>query len=461
MAKVSRTVDKILDSMERDSNLSREGRDWLIAACDPFHDHEMALSGYPDVLTASTVVQLVKKQLQITVPTTGNGAVAAGANWDCHITLLPNAIPNNLQGFSQVDPFFRIITSTTTTNNLTFGCLSVQSCPSGGNTFPAQAGIASVSSQSLAVNEFINGNCRIIGMAFEVVNTTAEINKQGQVLVYRLPNTDTVTSVFASYATTPLVVSATTIRASRFPPANIAQAQLLYGTRSWAASEGAYVVSRQSGLDNPINQPTALPLTYLTTDVTPGSNTFVYSNSNLLTTAGQNWPDLYSPFDISGAYFTGLSYSTTLTVNVRWLIERMPGPYESDLVVLATPSAPFDPLALELYTHCLRDMPPGVMLKENPLGEWFRSALAGVADLAPRVGRALNLPGSAMIGQGIGAIASSLGRNRLDPRPLPGSASNIVIHKGIVETANHSNKQKEKPKKKKVAVETVTRRFKN
>jgi len=121
-------------------------------------------------------------------------------------------------------------------------------------------------------------------------------------------------------------------------------------------------------------------------------------------------PDLYgSPFDCSGAHFTGLSYNTTLTINVRWILERLPGPNEVDLVVLAQPPTPFDPLALELYTRALDNAPPGVMLSENPLGEWFTSVLKKVGEWAPKIGGALGdigVPFAETVGKIAGAAAS-------------------------------------------------------
>jgi len=311
------------------------------------------------------------------------------------------------------------------------------------------------------VSEYISGNCRIIGMGFEVVNTTAEINKQGQCMAYRLPNVVTVGDVFVPYATTPPVVSTTAYRFSRFPPASIAKAQLLFGSRSWAAEKGAYVVSRQSGEDNPVTQPSSLPLTYLTTDVNPGSTAIMYSNNNVITGVGQNWPDVYSPFDISGVYFTGLSYTTTLTVNVRWFIERMPGPKETDLVVLATPSSPYDPLALEIYTQCLREMPPAVMLSENPLGEWFRSALAKVADYAPRIGSLFGgIPGVSLIGEGIGKGAGAL-RNWIPAPPLvPGTQSTTLdlTGNGFAQARKVAKENDKKNKKKAIVYKPPSRR---
>jgi len=132
-------------------------------------------------------------------------------------------------------------------------------------------------------------------------------------------------------------------------------------------------------------------------------------------------------------------------VNVRWLIERMPGPTETDLVVLATPSAPFDPLALELYSRCIRDMPPGVPLSENPLGEWFANVLGKVSELAPVIGDAVGafVPGASLIGKAVGAAAriGSGVASDLSQRPTPGSSSQMVPTQPTTAT----RKQKKKP----------------
>jgi hypothetical protein len=327
--------------------------------------------------------------------------------------------------------------STTLPNVQQIGGLTIQSCPQSQTTYPQSASaLASTTSQILVPSEYCNGNTRVIGAAFEVVNTTAEISKQGQVTVYRLPTIKTPTMV----SSTPIAGAFQTsyMNLQRFPPANLAQAQLLFGSRSWSAAEGAYVVARINDIDNPLLQPSFIPTGWLAQDVIANQGGTYFSSSAVTANYGQS--DIQTPYDISGAYFTGLSFATSLTVNVRWLIERMPGPSETDLVVLATPSAPYDGLALELYTKALRDMPPGVMLKENPLGEWFRSALSAVADWAPKIGNALGtvLPGAGMIGNALGGgarvITSFLPNNapatgryeNYTPPPLVGSASNAT-----------------------------------
>jgi hypothetical protein len=244
-------------------------------------------------------------------------------------------------------------------------------------------------------------------MAYEVVNTTAALTKQGQVTAFRMPTLPTPTQFYAinivgaGYVPYPYVQQ-------RLPPGTIGDAQLLYGSRSWAAAEGSYTVCRQNSDENRLQMPDFIGNAFAQTDFTTSAGTAVYT----LTAPGgigtsARVVDIHAPFDLSGTHYTGLSSATTLTVNVRWLIERSPGPNEPDLVVLATPSSSYDPLALELYTHCIAKMPPGVMLSENPLGEWFRNALSTVSSWAPKIGDFIGnvVPGASAVGKAVGAGA--------------------------------------------------------
>jgi hypothetical protein len=270
-------------------------------------------------------------------------------------------------------------------------------------------------------------------MGFEVINTTSELNKQGQVLVWRMPNILTPQLIQQSIATVPPVTYSTLNLQSRFPPATIGDAELLYGSRSWAAKEGAYVISRLTDTTNHLSQPSWQGIVISPFDVDPNATTPYAYFSSTGASSFHTPPQVVSDYDISGCHFTGLSFTTTLTVNVRWIIERMPGTQESDLVVLATPSAPYDPLALELYTQCMRDMPPGVMLSENPLGEWFRAALSKVADFAPLVGTALNtlVPGAGGVGAALGTASRTISNllptqtkeQEIEPKTMPSSSS--------------------------------------
>jgi hypothetical protein len=376
---------------------------------DPFHDSDISLAGYPDVLSAATIVQLVKQQIQLTVPTTGNGVVTSPNNWDVSIALCPNSSPSNF-GFITPVSAGGLSGGSSGISAFYWGGLVANAGPQGGKMWPDSAtSNVNVTSTYLSPQTFVKGQGRVIGMAFEVVNTTSELNKQGQVTAWRMPTLWTESQLYTSDSAFPVIVGTGTYRLGRLPPSNIANAQLLFGSRSWAAKEGAYVVARQNSASNPAYLPSYQNIAFSLNDNPSLSTDNWITASNALTAGAQN-SDWYSPFDVSGVHFTGLSYTTTLTVNVRWLIERIPGPQEQDLVVLATPSAANDALALEIYTKCINDMPPGVMLSENPLGEWFRGALSKIADWAPRIGNTLGMlgvPGAATIGTGIGMAAGA------------------------------------------------------
>lgn len=436
MPRGNRTIEKILDSLEQNSHLSRDGREWLTASADPFRDQDYALAGFPDAINCATVVQLIKKQIQVVVPTSGPGIVTANANWDCSIALIPDmttTASNNDVGYGYLVSAQGLVSSgAAQTNPVPLGGLAISAGPQGNALWlsSANGGGSSVPAtfQSLGIAEFCKGNCRIIGMAFEVVNTTAEINKQGQATVWRVPDQASFINLNQGYTTAPPVNATYPTYLRRSPPATIAAAQLLFGSRSWAASEGAYIVSRLNSAENPMSQPQFLNQAYSAGDLASGVANYVFLNQALGTNgANASRP---APFDISGVTFSGLSYNTTLTVNVRWIVERMPTADEPDLVVLATPSATYDPLALELYTRCMIDQPPGVMLKENPLGEWFRSALGKVAEWAPKLGDAIGtiIPGAKLLGNVIGGGARVV--SNLIPGEkavMPGSASTTAL----------------------------------
>jgi len=101
----------------------------------------------------------------------------------------------------------------------------------------------------------------------------------------------------------------------------------------------------------------------------------------------------FANFNTSGAMFTGLSASTTLTINSIFYIERFPQATDSNLVVLAKPSPPYDPVAKACYSHMMQTMPVGVKVSENDGGEWFLKTVAslfrflkGPLSMVPEVG---------------------------------------------------------------------------
>jgi hypothetical protein len=127
-------------------------------------------------------------------------------------------------------------------------------------------------------------------------------------------------------------------------------------------------------------------------------------NVNILGAREIQWANM----DVSGAFFTGLSLLTTLTINWNIYIERFPSDLETDLVVLARPSPAYCPMAFELYKSIAMSLPVGVMQKENGLGDWFRDAVSSVAEFVTPVLSMIPHPvaqAGALIGKTVGNMA--------------------------------------------------------
>jgi len=398
----------LLDKLIQNDVLTKDGRDWLIAALDPFHDEAFVAKGYPDINNSATIVQCIKQQLVLTVPT-----ALEGQNWDCHISLLPTLSIN--AGNPGVRLVINNLAVPTTvgaagSGNYLGGC-SVVSSAVGAQTWDT---LASPASTALTVNNltvpanYAMGAFRIVGMGFEVTNTTAPLYRQGSVTVYRQPVHASKTTLF--YTPIGIVIEPIPYTAIREPPATLAYALLYYGSRTWAAEDGCYVVARLNSIVNQLKMVGNLNPLYLGGDLVISSG---WTVPNAMSPA-QSYPlpgtvstpqqDRVSPYDISGAYFSGLSPQTSLILNVRWYIERCPTVDETDLVVLATPSPCYDEVALSIYSHAMCTMPIGVLVNQNPLGEWFHEVLSSIASALPYIGAAI-MPVNPLIG----AIATGAG----------------------------------------------------
>jgi hypothetical protein len=98
-------------------------------------------------------------------------------------------------------------------------------------------------------------------------------------------------------------------------------------------------------------------------------------------------PQKYLPFNTAGVFFTGLSNSTTLRLKMKVYVESAPGFLDTSLSVLATPSAPYDAKALELYSWALGVLPAAVHVSENAMGDWWKRVLGVLGSAAPQVGK--------------------------------------------------------------------------
>jgi hypothetical protein len=406
--------EKFLQSLVDRTALTETGKGWLIASVDPFHDLQIkTLEGWPDIESAASVVRCVKQSLSISKST----ELAAGA-WDMHVNVWPWFESIRMHAWNRLDPDMgggRIIYQPQLDFNL--GGLTVHETVAGADmdvTNPDEL------VGSLTLDPAITrGAGRIVGCGFEVINTTSELYKGGSCFAYRSPQSKSPPSTWVSLTSGGVPDLPFTAKMIRRPPLNTAEANLLAGTRQWNAAEGCYVVQTFIGQDNPsLIVDYTQPLVYwgdledrcgagiLNTDesYSPILGPFVQVTANDPSLSLLNNATKIYPINTGGCIFAGLTEQSTFTVNMNIYYESFPTPAEADIVMIATPSCPFDPVALEIYSRMLSDLPVGCPASDNPDGEWFNTIVSLVRDIAP-----VAAPFLAAVNPALGALAGGIG----------------------------------------------------
>jgi len=403
--------DAMMTKIAASTGMEPTSRDSVIANLDPFHDSELDPLGWPDLTTSPSIMQCLKQTVTIAAPS----GIAVGALWDCHIwnsgyfnsTSYPEVSPGNLSNIlayraNSVNPTFIDNIAATSSNgagNALYG-INIWSQPANANASPftqAQNLPLGFQMQHMHVDPRLNrGAARVFASGLEVHNTTSQLNVQGSVLVYRQPlddnafkstiniiNQNTVTVAGGGGGTVSVISpSAMEVIFTPSPPVSPAAALLLKGSRQWEAKDGSYQVHGLHNVQLPCSGSTfTLPSYYQLTPqdatqytVSLDTNVFAANNFNVAT------QQFYTEFDTSGAWYTGLSQSTTLTLNWNVYIERFPTQLDIDLVLLARPSPTYDVKALEFISICSRLLPPGVMVSDNGTGDWFADLIQTGAD---------------------------------------------------------------------------------
>ena len=435
--------------------ITDEGCDWLKFALDPFHDLQLDnLKGYPDVNTEPTVIVKVRQAAEISAPA-GLSDLPGSPNWDCHIALSPIdwAKPNGnvFQNGTALVPGYNCAgkilpqgddgaTPLPAGNISTIGGSSGVSVtsrldglvinsvpaglPNGGDmTFtpghcPNTAG-GGYAVQNIVLDNYLDfdetdlGVYRIVYSGFEVVNTTAQIYKQGAVTVYEYGHSYETSQVagLGDFSSNPPDIRHQSYATNTFrcPPNTIAEAKIMPGSHTWAAQDGCYCTGKFLG-DNPFQAATMRNYVvqqnqgkagtasgYIPTAtandvgsfVSPGlvgdSYTQVIGPSVGPSKAAYNAAPAthFSRMSTAGAYFTGLSPQTTLFVTWRVGLERLPAANKPTFLALAQPSATFDPNALLLYNLIANHLPPGCPQGWNDLGKWFNTIATVAKNVIP------------------------------------------------------------------------------
>jgi hypothetical protein len=398
-----RKGDALLQRLVNDKALSQTGMEWLRVAIDPFHDTQVECHGFPDVRQGASVIRPIKQQLTIAAP------AGTTAPWDCHIFNFPEIGGRTMASYLNTSNSISYSSLVTPPTYFING-LHYVSVTTGEPTSPNWVSLLPQAQGGLNVSDPYIGPYdahRVVAQGFEVTNTTAAINLQGAVTVYRQPQEEfeasgvyTCVDTLDTNENTALGVYDVTA-----PPTLLSQATLLSGSRTWAAAEGCYVVPTLNRTNLQTRMPDVITPAvrgWLVNTLFTGA---LQTSDGLLADATSS---LAADFNISGAYFTGLSPTTTLQVAWTVYLETFPSAIDphgvNPLTTLAKPCARYDPAAVELYSHCMHAMPVGVMVKENGLGDWFKSAISGVAKYAAPALSLIPHPLAQAASTGLGAV---------------------------------------------------------
>jgi len=429
-------------TQKQSNSLTRDGRNWLVAALDPFHDSEVVLAGLPDRLTDGTVVQKITKSFNVSAPA---GTVGS---WTAHVFTLPDLQRSALAAFDNVAGTFTTfghtdsvgptagpITNVTncfdasSAKNLTLGTCNCIAWPTDVatatdalypngtqllTTWTTNAPVATSVSPLDGIEADPISRMRVISAGFEVVNTTPALYRSGLCTVSRLPSTRRSVPIPSVYHAG--VISCSDFGASMCgtlspcsftccsgPPSSISEALSYSGSRQWDASRGCYCVERFNHDENDLNlvfrQQVAFantwgerdisgateiqPIGYCTVSQAFSGNTSL-GQSGFLSSVRSSF-GLSVPKTVSSAILSGLSLQTTFTVTYVAYLEIAPhlrDPRFGQLTYSVTPSADFDEKALIIYEEIMQRMPAGVPQDQNPDGEFWE----GVKDIAESFG---------------------------------------------------------------------------
>jgi hypothetical protein len=426
MARTPRTAQMMLDKMVENRTLSETGKAWLIQTTDPFHDSNIPTTGYPDMNSCQTITQCFAKTSTLTTPTPTTTAL-----WDAHVFFNPTTFSwnGNIEA-SRMTWAPNGALAASSNGTLLVSGYNALSMPSGADwvndTAPGAIAVTTLNYPYSAAT----GQTRLVACGVEIVNTTPQLYRGGSVTVFRSP-TSISTGMYSSPATGSAIVPIVT---ASLPPSTQAQAQIYPQSKTWGAEEGCYIVGTMSEVENRFKMitPNAILVTQPFSLGNLQNNTSVYTFGQVAELTSTT-PDARSaqqlvPFDNHGAIFTGLQQQTTLQITVKYFVERIPTYNQPDLLVLVRPPSTYDPVALEIYTRCIESLPVGVMVKENPLGEWFNDVLQAVADYAPSVGSIFGPIGGTLGQAAATAARASLKQRKRKPAQSGGSVTTQSIY---------------------------------
>lgn len=404
----AKTIQSLIDN----NHLTPDGGDWLTLRLDPYHDFSRPITGYPDADCYDTIVSTLNYETNVSAP------AGSAANWDAHIFTLPTTKATVYAGTSTDGQHQQ------TNEPYTLGLVNVAKVDSGFGVFPTALapGNNFEMAQVAAFTNVHEGLSRVIGFGIEIIDTTAELYKQGALTAYRMPTNINRRVAVGHLNTAGTHQSQIYARSLQAPPSTVAEAVLYKGSVQWEAKKGAYLVVGQEGVSNPFESPLK-DFVAISNDSAMTGTLHTLISGVRPTTALQAPPIMTASVGLTetkavncsqtGIILTGLANTATFKVRVRVYVERAPLVNDTALVPLASPSAIYDNHSLELYSKLVSTLPVAVEVSFNAKGDWWRWIIRNVGKVLPWVGKTLTPilgPEAAMIGNATGSLLSGASR---------------------------------------------------
>jgi len=437
--------DRPLHKLEQSDVITPAGADWVRASLDPFHDYEITgLKGLPDLETEPSVIVRTQQSLSYSAP---EGTTEP---WDVNIFMSPVDFsePTNSRYYTDIGTYYPRGDPTNAPGNFMYeksterrlDGLVLSAVESGRRTFNLDGAHA-----GLHLDDYLSSgsatdlvNYRVIGMGFEVVNTTAELYRQGAVTVYETGNGSNLTDVNHEDREQKEFRIGTS-RAFRKPPTTLAEAKQTPGARTWAAAEGNYNVAKFRDL-SPYTGVSKRDFVFAQNSMDDNDTSITsHKTGRQIASPGTAQPphevagcsSHISEINTNGAYYTGLSPQTTLQITWRVILERLPAAFDLTMLALANPSAQYDPRAMELYSHVIREMAPGVPVSYNDAGKYFRMAEKVIREVSNRVSPIVKTAARAGV-PGAGSVVAATRDVRAAAKLIKGVASKAKPRKRSV-----------------------------
>lgn len=381
--------NKIVQAALDTGVISGDGYNWLTLATDPYHDVPVShFSGIPDEIEGESVCMVINDSVNVSKP----ASFGASSNWNARITINPTMAATETQA-ANFHPFVCGTTNSTYPANITGAFASVNiDYSEGSNPFSDFSGELIGGSYTImnVPHSQLVGPTKLAGMGVEVIDTSAEINKQGLVSCIDM-NQDSIPISCQMVSGTGSISGVSGLYTVRAPPKSLSEMVKYQPIAQWEAKKGAYAVVQLKSIGtHPANSTYGSPL-LLNEDFSSGFNRTLlnqrvarFENVTVGSFSGAYTPVglcPVSPLNTKVIMLTGLNPNSTFTVRGRWVIEKYPNDFEPQILPMVTPTANYDPAAIEIYSRIINSMPPMVPLSWNASRQWWKNTLSSIADI--------------------------------------------------------------------------------